>query len=60
MDLSLDWDFQIQKLKYVLSYIYTLRLIRPISYPGECDLIVHPQKYIVIFSQMHFVTFVRI
>ena len=32
----------------------------PISYPDECDLMVNPRKYIVIFSQMHFVTFVRI
>ena len=43
-----------------LSYVYTLRLIGPISYPDECDLMVHPRKYIVIFSRMHFVTFVRI
>ena len=43
-----------------LSYVYTLRLIGPISYPGECDLMVNPQKYIVIFSRMHLVTFVRI
>ena len=33
-----------------LSYVYTLRLIGPISYPGECDLMVH----------MHFVAFVRV
>ena len=26
-------------------YVYTLRLIGPISYTGECDLIVHPRKY---------------
>ena len=26
------------------SYVYTMRLIRPISYPGECDLKVHPRK----------------
>ena len=30
-----------------LSYGYTPRLIGPISYPGECDLMVHPQKYSV-------------
>ena len=31
---------------------YTLRLIGQISYPGECDLIVHPQKYeVVSFAQ---------
>ena len=35
-----------------LSCVYTLRLIGPISYPGECDLMVH--------SRMHFVTFVYI
>ena len=23
----------------LLSYVYTLRLIGPISYPGECDLL---------------------
>ena len=41
-------------------YVYTLRSIGPISYPNECDLIVNPRKYSVIFSRMHFVTFVRI
>ena len=45
---------------YTLSYVYTLRLIGPISYPGECDLMVHPQKYYESFSRMHFVTFVCI
>ena len=35
-----------------LSYLYTLRLIGPISYPGECDLMVHPRKHIVIFSRV--------
>ena len=34
---------------------YTLRLIGPISYLGECDLMVHPEKYSFIFYQMHFV-----
>ena len=24
---------------FVLRYVYTLQLIGPISYPGECDLI---------------------
>ena len=43
-----------------LSYVYTVRLIRLISYPGECDLIGWPRKYSVIFSRMHFGTFVRI
>ena len=33
-----------------LSYVFTLRLIGPISYPDECDLTVHPRKYSVIFS----------
>ena len=32
-----------------LSCVYTLRLIWPISYPGECDLVVHTRK-------RHFVT----
>ena len=36
------------------SYVYTLRLIGPISYLDECDLMVHPRKYIVIFSRMHY------
>ena len=40
-------------------YVYTLRLIGSISYPSECDLTVYPRKYSVIFSQMRFVTFVR-
>ena len=26
------------------SYVYTLRLIWPISYPGECDLMGHPHQ----------------
>ena len=43
-----------------LRYVYPLRLIGPISYPGECDLRVHTQKYSGIFSRMHFVTFVCI
>ena len=43
-----------------LRYVYTLRLIGPISYPGECDLMVQLRKYSVIFSRMHFVTVVRI
>ena len=38
----------------------TLQLIGQTSYPGECHLIVHQQKFSVIFSQMHFVTVVRI
>ena len=28
------------------------RLIGPISYPDECDLMVHPRKYSVIFSRI--------
>ena len=43
-----------------LSYIYTLRLIGPISYSGECDLMVHPRKCSVMFSRVHFVTFVHV
>ena len=46
------------KFENQLSCVYTLRLIGPISYPGECDLMVHPRKYSVIFSRMHFVTVV--
>ena len=34
-----------------LRYVYTLRLIGPISYPGECDLIGYPRKY-----SSHFLT----
>ena len=41
---------------YFLSLVYTLRLIWPISYPGECDLMVHTRKYSVILSRMRFVT----
>ena len=40
--------------------LHALRLIGPILYPGECDLMVHPRKHIVIFSRMHFATFVRV
>ena len=29
----------------LLSYVYTLRLIGPISYSSEYDLMVYPQKY---------------
>ena len=36
-----------------LSYVYTLRLIGPISYPGKCDLMIHTRKHSVIFSRMH-------
>ena len=35
------------------SCVYTLRLNGPISYPCECDLMVHPRKFSVIFSRMH-------
>ena len=45
---------------FLLGYVYTLRLIGQISYPGECDLMVRPQKHIVILSRMHFVTFLSI
>ena len=34
--------------------------IGPISYPGQWDLMVHLRKHSVIFSRMHFVTFVPI
>ena len=36
--------------RWILSYVYTLRLIRPISCPGECDLMVHRRKYTASFS----------
>ena len=39
---------------------YTLRSIGPILYPGECDLMVHTRTYRVVFSWMHFVTFVNV
>ena len=58
--VSLSLLSKVQKGQVVISYVYTLRLIGPISYPDECDLMVNPRKYIVIFSRMHFVTFVRI
>ena len=38
-----------------LSCVYTLRLIWPISYPGECDLMVHTRKHSVILSRMCFI-----
>ena len=40
--------FPVQAL--YLSCVYTLRLIGAILYPGECDLMVHPRKYM----QRHF------
>ena len=40
--------------------VFIVELLRLYSYPGECDLVVHPRKYGVILSRMHFVTFVRI
>ena len=43
-----------------LGCVYTLRLIRQISYPGECDVTVHPRKYSVVFLRMYFVTFVGV
>ena len=50
------------KMKHLVlwSYVYTLRLIGPISYSCECDLMVHLRKYSVIFSRMHFATVIRI
>ena len=33
-----------------LSYVYTLRLIGPISYSGECDLTDHPRISTSSFS----------
>ena len=44
----------------VLSCVYTLRLIWPISYPGECDLMVHTRKHSVNSLPMRLVIFVRI
>ena len=37
--------------------LYTA-IIGPFSYLDQCDLMVQPQKYSVIFSRMHFVTFI--
>ena len=40
---------------WVRGCLYTLRLIWPISYPDECDLMVRPRKYsVMILSRMHF------
>ena len=39
--------------------LHTAINIGPISYPGECDLMIHQQKYSVMFSGIHFVTLVR-
>ena len=38
-------------VKIPWSYVYILRLIEPISYSGECDVMVHPRK--CSFSRMH-------
>ena len=43
-----------------LRYVYTLRLIGPISYPAECDLMVNHESTASFSHGMHFVTFVRI
>ena len=43
-----------------ISSLIKLRLHTAISYPGECDLMVNPRKHRVIFSRMHFVTFVYV
>ena len=47
---------EIETIENGKSCIYTLRLIGPILYPGECDVMAQPWKYCIIFSQMHFVT----
>ena len=42
-----------------LSYVYTLRLIGPISYPGKCDLMIHtrkPSNNSMTKTQRHFLT----
>ena len=49
-----DWLTYVANVQKLLKYVYTLRLIGSISYPGECDLMVHSRKHIVIFSQMAF------
>ena len=59
-NLRLGIDFLGVFIMELLNYVYTLRLIRTIWYPGECDLVVPPRKYGVILSRIHFVTFVRI
>ena len=38
----------------ILSYVYTLRLIGPISYLGQCDLMVRPFSTTKV--QRHFLT----
>ena len=45
--------------RYTIN-IHTLWLLGSILYPGECDLTVYPRKYSVIFSRMHFVTFIYV
>ena len=55
LHVSLHKDFKIRLAGIVpvsleFTDIYTLRLIGSISYPGECDLMVQPRKYSVIFS----------
>ena len=37
-----------QEYVVYIRCVYTLRLTWQISYSGECDLMVHPQKYSVI------------
>ena len=37
-------------LQIKICYVYTLRLIGLISYPGESDLMVHLRKYTASFS----------
>ena len=49
-----------QRYSSLLKTALTMRLIGPISYPGECDLIVHPRKYSVIFSRIHSMNFVYV
>ena len=54
-------DFKVYRILKQLRQLsrlklrYTLRLIGTISYPGECNLIVHPRKYSVIF-RVYFLT----
>ena len=51
---SSTWvNARLLSVKLRLSYVYTLQLIGPISYPGKCDLMIRTRKHSVIFSRMH-------
>ena len=50
---------RIYKICRLNGYVYTLRLIGPISYPNECDFMIHPQKYTASFSHECFLLYLR-